>query len=110
MINLKIPFSTALPHINPFSFGEDSLPEGETASVQCFVQKGDLPIEISWLHNGIAIDNENRLGITFSKISPRISLINIEAVRAEHSGNYTCIAQNKAGRSDYVSELHVDGT
>lgn len=101
--------SSALPHINPFFFGEDSLPEGETASVQCFVQKGDLPIEITWLHNGIPIDNENQLGITFSQISNRISLINIEAVRADHRGNYTCIASNKAGRFEFSSVLNVDG-
>lgn len=99
----------AFPHINPFTFGDESIPEGETASVQCIVQKGDLPIDITWLHNGIAIDNRNLIGVRFNKISNRISLMNIDSVRAEHRGNYTCIATNKAGRMDFVSELHVDG-
>lgn len=103
-------FFKAPPHITSFTFGEESIPEGETASVQCFVQKGDLPLEINWLHNGDPINNENQIGVTFSKLSSRISTLNIESVRAEHRGNYTCMAVNKAGKSEYVSELHVDGT
>lgn len=78
--------------------------------MQCFVQKGDLPLQISWTHNGVPINNENELGVTFSKLSLRISTLNIESIRAEHRGNYTCMAGNKAGRSEHVSELHVDGT
>lgn len=69
-----------------------------------------MPLQITWNHNGEPIDNENQLGVTFSKLSSRISTLNIESVRAEHRGSYKCMAMNKAGRSEHVSELHVDGT
>lgn len=77
------------------------------ASVQCAIQKGDLPIEFAWLHNGYLLD-EN-FGVSLTKMSPRISFLNIDSVQAIHRGNYTCVAANKAGRTEFSSELHIDG-
>lgn len=77
------------------------------ASVQCAVQKGDLPIEFAWLHNGYLL--EDNFGVSLTKMSPRISFLNIESVKAKHRGNYTCVAANKAGRAEFMSELHIDG-
>lgn len=96
------------PQINHFSFGDESIPEGETASVQCVVQKGDLPMNILWLHNGYMMGDN--FGVNIAQMSPRISYLNIDSVEARHSGNFTCQATNKAGQDEYTSELHIDGT
>lgn len=69
--------------------------------------KGDLPIDIDWLHNGFPV--EATKGVNVIKMSSRISSINIESVRASHMGNFTCVAVNKAGQADYTSELHING-
>lgn len=77
--------------------------------VQCMVLKGDLPIEISWKHNEkILRSNEN--GIAISKMSARVSSLNIENVDGYHRGNYTCVAMNMAGISEKSSQLNVNGS
>lgn len=41
---------------------------------------------------------------------PKLSLLNIEAVKARHRGNYTCYARNKGGISQHSAFLSVNGT
>lgn len=37
-------------------------------------------------------------------------MLTIDSVTDEHSGNYTCVAQNKAGTARYSADLNVNGT
>lgn len=97
----------ALPHILPFTFGEESINEGETVAVQCITSKGDLPIKITWLHNGQAIIEDE--GLHVIKTSARISTLNFEYVKGHHRGNYTCLAKNFAGVSEYTTEFQING-
>lgn len=39
----------------------------------------------------------------------KLSVLNIEAVKARHRGNYSCFAQNKAGVSQQFSYLSING-
>lgn len=71
------------------------------------VLKGDMPMEIKWLHNNMPVVSEN--GMSIMKTSARISTLNIESVRGEHRGNYKCVAKNKAGIDEYSTELNVNG-
>lgn len=71
------------------------------------VLKGDTPIDIKWFHNNLPVISEN--GMTIMRISPRITSLNIDAVRGEHRGVYKCVATNKAGSDEYLSELNVNG-
>lgn len=48
-------------------------------------------------------------GISSAKFGKRNLVLNIESVKAEHSGNYTCLANNKAGTVSYTTELKVYG-
>lgn len=73
----------------------------------CHVSKGDLPLKIRWTHNNLTIFSH--MGLMASKIGDRISLLTVESVKAENSGNYTCIASNSAGASSYTAELFVNG-
>lgn len=95
------------PQILPFSFGDEPINTGDFATLQCSVHKGDVPIEISWLHNNRSISYQN--GIIVSKVGNKISTISIDSVQENHAGVYTCVAANKAGSAHYSVDLYVNG-
>lgn len=98
---------TVPPHISPFDFTEESVNSGDTASVQCTVSKGDIPLEMVWYLNGEPA--QNFAGITTNRIGKRISSLSIDSVDASHAGIYTCQAKNKAGTANYTADLAVNG-
>lgn len=77
------------------------------SSVMCTVNKGDLPINISWTLNGRILDSAD--GVSIMQTNKRISQLSIDSASAEHTGNYTCIAQNLAGSASHTTSLHVNG-
>lgn len=99
-------FSVA-PKIATFSFGDEALNFGESASVQCTISGGDLPMVIKWTLNGE--DIPPHLEVSTSKISKRIHFLSIDSVKADHAGNYSCIASNQAGSAEYTAPLIVIG-
>lgn len=90
----------------PFSFGDEILNEGDGAAIQCYASKGDGPIGLNFYHNENLIFDEN--DITITKSAKSISLT-IDYLRAEHQGNYTCRASNRAGQTEYTAELNING-
>lgn len=42
-------------------------------------------------------------------VGKKTSLLSIDSLSEEHAGNYTCVAQNKAGSSSHLSQLIVKG-
>lgn len=48
-------------------------------------------------------------GLVVTKVSKKVSTITIDSVQENHSGQYTCIAENKAGSSQYTAVLNVNG-
>ncbi|KAJ8918532.1 hypothetical protein NQ315_013036, partial [Exocentrus adspersus] len=94
------------PQIVPFDFGDDPINSGDFLSVQCSVHKGDLPINISWLHNNISIGYIE--GVVISKVGKKVSTVTIDSVQENHAGVYTCLAENKAGKTDYSAKLNVN--
>lgn len=91
----------------PFSFEDGPASSGQDITVTCTVPEGDLPLELTWYLNNKNIEEYS--GITSAKFGKRNLVLNIESVRAEHSGNYTCLANNKAGTVSYTTELKVYG-
>ncbi|XP_076265905.1 Down syndrome cell adhesion molecule 1 isoform X35 [Rhynchophorus ferrugineus] len=94
------------PQITPFSFGEDTVNSGDVVSVQCIASKGDLPLNITWFFNGKKVDFS--LGYTVAQMNKRISSLSIDSVDAVHAGEYTCVAENPAGRDGYSTRLDVN--
>lgn len=95
------------PQIIPFSFGDETMNYGESTSVTCSIHKGDLPINLSWLHNNISIGYVK--GVMVSKVGKKISTVSIDLVNEEHAGTYTCLAENKAGSASFTTVLNVNG-
>jgi hypothetical protein len=103
-----------LPQILPFSFGDEEVNFDETVSATCTITKGDLPIHIWWTladsYDSIAEYNiSSNDGIVISKAGNKLSVLNIEAVKARHRGNYSCYARNKAGVAKHSAYLSVNG-
>lgn len=74
----------------------------------CNVPKGDKPLSIIWLFSGEPITAYT--GMTSAMIGDRMNYLSIPVVGPSHSGNYTCVAKNKAGQEFYTAQLQVDGS
>lgn len=102
-----------MPQISGFTFGDEELNLDETIAATCIVIKGDLPIHVWWTLRDDYHNTERNLtsndGVMITKTSQKISVLNIEAVKARHRGNYTCYAKNKAGISQYSAYLAING-
>jgi len=90
----------------PF-FVEDELNAGDSIELNCYVSKGDRPVNISWTLNNMAT---NKLTGISETTRDRSSLLTIPSLMANHIGNLTCTATNRAGSTSYDTVLHVNGS
>lgn len=102
-----ISFVLVPPRITPFAFEDSPINAGEYATIQCIVPNGDLPISISWKVNEDPV--ENHPDISLSKVGRRGSALTIESISYSLTGNFTCLAVNSAGISQYTTLLQVNG-
>ena len=107
-ILITVSYSIVVPQVTPFDFGEEILNAGDTVSLTCTVGKGDLPLKIHWELNDKTLNSGN--GILINRNGKRVSILILDNVQHEHIGNYTCIAENEAGRSSHSAVLNVNGT
>ncbi|XP_050305206.1 cell adhesion molecule Dscam2 isoform X28 [Anthonomus grandis grandis] len=94
------------PQIAHFDFGVDAINAGDMVSTQCLVNKGDLPLNITWFFNGKPIVLLQ--GSTVTKINPRLSSLSISSVDAVHAGEFGCVAANAAGEDRLFTVLNVN--
>ena len=95
------------PILLPFSFGDRPMNPGQIITVPCGVTDGDRPISLYWTFNSSPITP--RMGVTVVNLGERSAILSISSVRASHAGNYTCTAENSAGRDHFSAELVVKG-
>lgn len=101
---------TALPKVIPFSFQDDQNFKGMRAHITCAVSQGDAPLTFHWLKDGHPIgENSTHLGIQVANYDQYSSFLSIISVTSDNSGNYTCLAINKAGKDSYTARLMVQG-
>ena len=98
---------TEKPDIVPFSFGRETVDQGKFAQLLCSVSSGDMPITISWSLKGDIISSDPTM--TTTMIGRQMSMLIIQSVDYQHSGTYTCRAENPAGITTYSTELKVNG-
>lgn len=80
----------------------------------CTVNKGDVPVKIWWTlsdsyESAAEYNISTNDGIVISKAGNKLSVLNIEAVKARHRGNYTCYASNRAGTTSHSAYLAING-
>lgn len=109
---MRFPFEV-LPQIVPFELnGAEQINLDEMLSATCTVSKGDIPLTITWTHtdtNGVERELSTDDGIVITRTNQRISILSIEAVKARHRGNYSCIAKNRGGIASHSGTLFVNG-
>ena len=128
---------TVRPVIERFLLPE-SVQVGQRLSITCTVIKGDPPIAIRWMKDGVALqqqqqhpdagfpqhkrssrfgdsnvlhqlDSSREAGVRIHDLADFSSTLLFPAVQADHRGNYTCSASNAAGRDEYTSTLVICG-
>jgi len=80
---------------------------GDSIQVNCHVTKGDKPLNISWLFNQNVINDD--MNINTLKLGDKTSILSITSASERHAGNYTCLAENPAGRVTHTAILYVKG-
>lgn len=95
------------PKITPFSFRSDLL-LGERVGVQCVISKGDPPLTIQWLKDGLHLTLSE--SIVVRELDEFTSILSIGALARHHGGNYTCLASNSVAQSHHSASLSVNGT
>lgn len=103
-----------LPQISPFTFGDEELNLDESVAATCIITKGDISgLKIWWTLVDDFNAHERNLstndGLMITRTSQKLSVLNIDAVKGRHRGNYTCYAQNKAGLSQHSAYLAING-
>ena len=104
---LKFILFTEKPVIVPFSFGRDIVNQGDFVQLTCVVTRGDRPLSITWSLKGDIVSSDPTL--TTTMLGTQASMLVISSVDYQHSGVYTCRAENPAGVTTYSTELKVNG-
>ena len=73
----------------------------------CVVSKGDKPLTIIWSLKGDIVLSDPTLTTTI--LGTQASMLVISSVDHQHSGVYTCRAENATGISKHSAELRVNG-
>lgn len=99
------------PKIVPFA-ATALLQRGERVTITCTMAKGDTPLSILWLKDGVPlgqgrVDDDAKIKVlTFDHFN---SMLTIEALELRHVGNYTCQAANPAGMTTHSQSIFVNG-
>ncbi|CAH0678847.1 unnamed protein product [Chilo suppressalis] len=91
------------PVLSPVVF-PPGLRAGDRAQLTCSVTSGDMPVYFSWLKDQMPISSilqvEER-GAEF------YSMLIFKSLTAAHSGAYTCVVTNTAGKANTSAELAI---
>lgn len=81
---------------------------GDRASLTCSVVKGDLPLTITWRKDGRPID-PSQLSMSIKHVDQYNSILVIENLGSDHTGNYSCCVRNLAAEVENSQSLLVNG-
>ncbi|KAK9680805.1 Immunoglobulin domain [Popillia japonica] len=95
-----------LPRIASFDFGDTPVHSGQSAQVTCLVSEGDPPLNIRWKFGDRQLTTDDKT-IFVNRIGTKASVLLIDKVDETSSGDYTCVARNRAGSVQYTASLFV---
>ncbi|EEB16564.1 down syndrome cell adhesion molecule, putative [Pediculus humanus corporis] len=93
-----------------YSFIEQTLQPGPPVSLKCSAAGNPTP-QIIWTLDGFPLPNNGRfvIGQYMTVHGDVISHVNISQVAVEDGGEYTCVAENRAGKVSHSARLNVYG-
>ena len=86
----------------------DILPEGALFSALCVAYKGSQPLFFQWSKNGQTLTKQTD-DLHINAVGKTQSILNIEKLKANDSGNYTCSVRNAFGFDSHSISLVVRG-
>ena len=93
------------PKVAPFSSLVKPKVGGKT-SFTCQSISGSHPVRVTWYKDGNEIHDTSSIRIQ-SNGDP--SILIIDSISSDHSGNYTCKMSNRFGYDSYTAQLLVQG-
>ncbi|XP_068082151.1 cell adhesion molecule Dscam2 [Anabrus simplex] len=93
-----------------YKFIEQTMQPGPSVSLKCSASGNPTP-QISWTLDGFPLPQNERLmiGQYVTVFGDVISHVNISSVKPEDSGEYECVAENRAGKATHNARLNVYG-
>lgn len=104
---MKLKIFSVPPKLAPFHASVVLLNVGDRASITCSVVKGDTPLTITWRKDGRSLDPAHRVQVT--QVDQYNSILVIESLQADHTGNYSCVVSNMAAEVEGTQGLLVNG-
>lgn len=98
------------PPVLIYSFIEQTLQPGPAVSLKCSATGNPTPV-ISWSLDGFPLPTHGRFmkGQYATVHGDVISHVNITHVMVEDGGEYSCLAQNRAGKTSHSARLNIYG-
>ena len=88
-------------------FKLSSVKRGESVRLECDA-KGDEPLTVSWIKDGLKVSRNERIDITESLTNDGVkSELSIRSAIQEDTGMFVCIAENSFGRDERTNKLFV---
>ncbi|UYV60134.1 hypothetical protein LAZ67_1000064 [Cordylochernes scorpioides] len=106
MIGVSLAAALSAPKLKPFQFSKD-IALGKKEKLYCTVLEGEGPFTFTWSKDGTAVENSALFRI--QSIDEETSTLQIQAVRAEHVGNYTCSVRGALGSDSVTTALLLNG-
>ncbi|XP_055691014.1 cell adhesion molecule Dscam2 isoform X2 [Lutzomyia longipalpis] len=98
------------PPVLLYSFIEQTLQPGPAVSLKCSAAGNPTP-QVTWTLDGFALPTNGRflIGQYVTVHGDVISHVNISHVMVEDGGEYSCIAENRAGKISHSARLNIYG-
>nr|7Y9A_A Chain A, Down Syndrome Cell Adhesion Molecules [Chelicerata] len=90
-------------NVSPFVFRENVM-VGEKVTATCTTVTEDAQISFKWFKNGKQINDNEHIKVLYYT---DFSLLSINPVKADDSGNYTCVITAKEKSSKFTATLTV---
>lgn len=94
------------PVLSPITF-PPGLKAGDRSQITCTVTSGDMPVYFSWLKDQMPISSVLQVDERGAEF---FSMLLFKSLTAAHSGVYTCVVTNTAGKANSSAELAIKGT
>ncbi|CAG9565456.1 unnamed protein product [Danaus chrysippus] len=91
------------PVLSPIVF-PPGLRSGDRAQLTCTVTSGDMPVYFSWLKDQMPISSVLQVDERGAEF---YSMLLFKSLTAAHSGIYTCVVTNTAGKANMSAELAI---
>ncbi|XP_046410303.1 dscam family member AbsCAM isoform X7 [Neodiprion pinetum] len=98
------------PPVLLYSFIEQTLQPGPAVSLKCSAAGNPTP-QVAWALDGFPLPTNGRsvIGQYVTVHGDVISHVNISHVMVEDGGEYSCTAENRAGKTTHAARLNVYG-